>query len=91
MPQLDSRALEKIIQQIHDTLPLRIARPYSWVEDGAYDDCEYYTRLFIHEGFGYYIVSKSWIESPTHNHLLDEWMRAPWGTYPDLPPKPPKK
>ena len=63
---------------------------FSHCEDGAYDDLKSKTRYFIYGGFHYYVISKMWIEDEVGNKRLDPWEQAPWGTYPDIPPKPPK-
>lgn len=90
--QLSEKQIQEIIQHLHNTTQIRSTKNYPWVtEDGAYDSTDQRSRFFIYNGFGYYIISKSWVEDPVQNQRLEEWMRAPWGVYPDLPPKPPKK
>lgn len=86
------------IQSIADAIAEQgVARPestksHAWVlEDGVYDHHEYNLRLFIWNGFAYYIATATWVDDPVANQRLPEWMRLPWGHYPSLPPKPPKK
>jgi hypothetical protein len=90
--QLSKDQIKAVVEEIHQTQFIRTMRSHPWVpEDGAYDFEDHGTRLFIHEGFAYYIASKTWVEDQIANKRLPEWMRAPWGSYPELPPKPPKK
>lgn len=59
---------------------------YKHVPNGAYDDVKGKSRLFIYDGFAYIIISKMWIEEGSHS-TFEDWMKEPWGTYPDLPKK----
>jgi hypothetical protein len=88
--------------QLHELVDIKalclIMRPqkpvtytHYWVQtDGPYDDLKSNTRFFIMNGFAYFSISRLWIDSGDHSRL-DPWMRRPWETYPDLPPKPEKK
>lgn len=81
--------IESLYQKCkRDTPP--ITYWYKHVPNGPYDDVIGKSRLFIYGGFHYIIVSKAWIEEGDHSRL-EGWEKEPWGTYPDLPPKPPKK
>lgn len=53
------------------------------VPNGIYDDVKSKTRFFIYNEFAYYIISKMWVDGDTSR--LDDWMKEPWGTYPQLP------
>lgn len=88
--------------QLHELIDIQAActlmRPnkpvtysHPWVvHNGPYDDLSSKTRYFIVDGFAYFIISKLWVDDGDHSRL-QPWMRKPWGTYPDLPPKPAKK
>ena len=86
-------------QQIKDiTAECLIARPekkttiwYKHAPNGAYDEAETRSRKFIHDGFCYLVATSDWVNDEVANKRLPEWMQAPWGTYPDMPPKPAKK
>lgn len=67
-----------------DELPITFF--YKHVPNGVYDDVKGKSRLFIYGGFSYIIVSRMWIDGGDHSRL-DDWMREPWETYPDLPKK----
>lgn len=94
--QLTPRQIEYIYQDAISSrrqLPDRIN--YKWVnENGVYDithqylDNKFYMREFIYGGKIIHTAMRSWVEDPVANQRLPEWMREPWGTYPDLPPKP---
>lgn len=92
MKQLTQEQIMSIIEDIKATQYIRDRSSHAWVkEDGAYDDEYYLTRNFIWNGFCYLTASKMWVEDSVANLRLPEWMRAPWGSYPSMPPKPPKK
>lgn len=92
MKQLTQEQITSIIEEIKSTQYVRDRSSHPWVtEDGVYDDEYYLTRNFIWNGFCYYTASKMWVDDQEANKRLHEWMRAPWGSYPSMPPKPPKK
>lgn len=83
---------QQIIDEIRDTHYIRKTKTHPWVlEDGPYDYNDHLTRLFIWNGFAYLVASKLWVDDEVANKRLPPWMQAPWGTYPNLPAKPPKK
>lgn len=89
---MNERDKQYVIDGIHSKQFVRTMKTHPWVtEDGPYDYQDHLTRLFIHQGFAYLVASKSWVEDQVANKRLPEWMQAPWGTYPNLPAKPPKK
>lgn len=82
----------EIIDWIKANQYIRISKTHGWVtEDGAYDTSTCKTRMFIYNGFAYLVASKLWVDDVVANKRLPEWMQKPWGSYPDIPPKPPKK
>ena len=97
--QLSSDKIEAIYREYRS----QVANPanrinYRWVsESGVYDVCHeflgnvYRIREFVYKGRICYIANKEWVEDLIQSQRLPDWMRAPWGTYPDLPPKPPKE
>lgn len=90
--QLDNVSMQSIIKYIEETQPIRTYKSHPWViENGAYDYDDHHTRLFIYNGFSYMVASKTWVDDQVANKRLPLWMQKPWGTYPNLPPKPPKK
>ena len=90
--QLSEKEVSDIIAEIKNTQYIRTTKTHPWVtEDGAYDYTDHCTRMFIYNGFSYLVASKMWVDDEVGNKRLPEWMQKPWGTYPNLPPKPPKK
>ena len=65
---------------------------FAWVPDGIYDHREYLVRYVIKDGCvkGQTILSKMWVDSGPPDDVQLE-LKQPWGTFPDVPPKPPKK
>ena len=63
---------------------------FKWVPDGTYDYSEYLVRYVIVEGNATTVISKAWVDLGGHDTLPRE-LRQPWGSFPDFPPKPPKK
>ena len=63
---------------------------FGWVPDGTYDYIEYLVRYRIVDGNATTVITKQWIDEGGPELIAPE-LRLPWGTYPDFPPKPPKK
>lgn len=63
---------------------------FSWVPDGTYDYSEYLVRYVIVDSNPKTVISKDWVDKGGHDTLPKE-LRQPWGSFPDFPPKPPKK
>lgn len=61
--------------------------------DGIFDDINMEIRQKYVRGKVTHTISKMWIESKNPEHLsrLDDWMKLPWTSYPDLPPKQKRK
>jgi hypothetical protein len=92
VPQLTKQQIDVIAAECLEARPEpKTTLWYSHCEDGAYDEQSTLSRKFIYEGFNYLIATKMWVDDQVANKRLPEWMQAPWGTYPDMPPKPPKK
>ena len=62
---------------------------YNWVPDGIYDYSFYKTRFVIIGGDNHFTISKMWLDSGNLGDCHSD-LKLPWGTYPDLPPKPGK-
>ena len=65
-------------------------KQFAWVPDGTYDYNEFFVRYDIVDGNAKTVISKEWVDKGGHD-TLPKKLRAPWGTFPDFPPKPPKK
>ena len=65
-------------------------KQFAWVPDGTYDYREFLTRYLIVDGNSKIVISKQWIDKGGPELIAPE-LRQPWGTFPDFPPKPPKK
>ena len=92
MSQLSQDQINAIIEGIKANQYVRDRKSHAWVtENGAYDYGAHCLRMFMWDGFCYLSASKMWVDDQEKNKRLPEWMRAPWGTYPELPAKPPKK
>lgn len=90
MKQLESAHINEIIEEVKRTQYVRDIPNFPWVkEDGVFDYEDHHCRYFIWNGFGYYVISKVWLDSGGEG--LKDWQKVPWGSYPPLPPKPPKK
>jgi len=63
---------------------------FKWVPDGTYDYSEYLVRYVIVDSNPKTVISKDWVDRGGHDTLPKE-LRQPWGSFPDFPPKPPKK
>ena len=94
--QADAMFSDYLADKAAEGLPDRVN--YSWVDvNGIYDvthtflDLPYLMREFIYDGKIRYHAMKAWVDDPTQVDRLPVLMRAPWGTYPALPPKPPKE
>lgn len=93
--QLDPAKVEEIYgEYISSKTPANRVN-YKWVEEnGVYDithtfhGSSYYTREFVYNKKIVYVANRYWVEDPIANQELPEWMREPWGTYPNLPEKP---
>ncbi len=65
-------------------------KQFGWVPDGTYDYSEYLVRYVIVDGNAKTVMAKEWVDKGGHDTLPRE-LRTPWGSFPDFPPKPPKK
>lgn len=65
-------------------------KQFGWVPDGTYDYSEFLVRYVIVSGNATKVICKAWVDrgGPTD---VDQSLKLKWGTYPDFPPKPPKK
>lgn len=89
MSQLSDELIQKICEQYQ---PKARRINYGWMtETSGCFDCGHGIREFINKGRIVLIANREWVEDPVQNLRLPEWMREPWGTYPNLPPKPPKE
>lgn len=62
---------------------------FPWVPDGVYDSSIYVTRYHVVDGNPSRVITKMWLDEGGPNDVSD-FLKLPWGTYPDMPPKPPK-
>ena len=62
---------------------------FYWVPDGVYDHEAHDCRYVIVDGKPKTVVSKMWLKDGGPDTLPYD-MKIPWGSYPDMPPKPPK-
>lgn len=65
-------------------------KQFKWVPDGTYDYQEYLCRYIIVDGNATVVISKMWVDIGGPNNVSLE-LKQPWGSFPDFPPKPPKK
>jgi hypothetical protein len=63
---------------------------FKWVPDGTYDYSEFLCRYVIVNNNPKIVISKSWVDNGGPNDVSDE-LKQPWGSFPDMPPKPSKK
>ncbi len=60
---------------------------FPWVEDGIYDYLAHNVRHRIKNGNPTHSLTKMWVDQGVPEHLISE-LKQPWGSFPDLPPKP---
>jgi hypothetical protein len=68
------------------------SKQFPWVPNGIYDHRDFNVRYAIKDGCNKSerAISKMWVDQGGPDDVsLD--LKQPWGTYPDMPPKPPKK
>jgi hypothetical protein len=65
-------------------------KQFPWVPDGTYDYTTFLVRYKIIDGNAKTVIAKDWVDKGGPDTVSSD-MRVPWGTYPDFPPKPPKK
>lgn len=67
-------------------------KQFAWAPDGIYDHQENQTRYLVKNGCtkGQKVISRAWVDQGGPDDVSSE-LKQPWGTYPDMPPKPPKK
>jgi hypothetical protein len=63
---------------------------FRWVPDGTYDYSEFLVRYVIVNGNPIIVINKEWVDKGGPTDVSDE-LRQPWGSFPDMPPKPSKK
>jgi hypothetical protein len=63
---------------------------FKWVPDGTYDYTDYLVRYVIKDGNPTVVISKMWVDKGAPDDVSLE-LKQPWGSFPDFPPKPPKK
>lgn len=62
---------------------------FGWVSDGVYDKRDFMIRYQVRDGNPTTVISKSWLDTGGPA-TLDASLRVPFGSYPDMPPKPRK-
>ena len=63
---------------------------FRWVPDGTYDYSEFLCRYVIVNGNPKIVICKHWVDSGGPDDVSEE-LKQSWGSFPDMPPKPPKK
>lgn len=63
---------------------------FKWVPDGTYDALSLFTRYVIVNGKPKTVISDLWLRQGGPDDVHPD-LRRPFGTYPDMPPKPEKK
>ena len=63
---------------------------FAWVPDGIYDHQSLLIRYMLVDGMPKYVMVKSWVDIGGPNEIPEE-LKRPWGSFPDMPPKPDKK
>ena len=63
---------------------------FKWVPDGTYDYSDFLTRYVIVDGNPTVVINKAWVDSGGPINVVPQLKQA-WGSFPDMPPKPPKK
>jgi hypothetical protein len=63
---------------------------FPWAPDGTYDNSSTWTRHVVVNGMPTYTITKAWLDNNGPDDVTAA-LRQPWGSFPDLPPKPDKK
>lgn len=63
---------------------------FAWVPDGTYDYSGTLIRYVVANGMPTITITKQWVDSGGPADVSNE-LRQPWGSFPDMPPKPDKK
>lgn len=63
---------------------------FAWVPDGTYDYSGTLIRHVVVNGMPTVTITKHWVDNGGPKDVSDE-LRLPWGSFPDMPPKPDKK
>jgi hypothetical protein len=63
---------------------------FKWVPDGTYDYSEFLVRYVIVNCNPKIVINKEWVDNGGPHDVSDA-LRQPWGSFPDMPPKPSKK
>lgn len=93
MKQLTEEQIEQIESQVVGKAE-RINYKWMLETSGCFDITheylgnKFHMREFVYKGRIRHLVNKQWVEDPVHNQRLPDWLREPWGTYPNLPEKP---
>lgn len=64
-------------------------KQYHWVPDGIYDHEFYQMRYLLKNGDNHVSISKMWLDNGGPDDCHEE-LKLPWGSYPNIPPKPGK-
>ena len=62
-------------------------KQFGWVSDGIYDHSMYEVRYEVVQGYVMTTISKMWLDNGGPEDATPE-LKLPWGSYPDVPPKP---
>lgn len=65
-------------------------KQFAWVPDGTYDSQNFLVRYCITNGNATKVISKMWLDDGGPADVPSE-LKQQWGSFPDFPPKPPKK
>jgi hypothetical protein len=63
---------------------------FHWVPDGVFDKRDFLVRYQITDGMPVTVISKMWLDQGGPADVVDS-LRQPWGTFPDMPPRPAKR
>ena len=65
-------------------------KQFGWVPDGTYDYSEFLVRYVVVSGNATKVICKDWVDRGGPKDV-NQSLKVKWGSYPDFPPKPPKK
>lgn len=65
-------------------------KQFGWVPDGTYDSSDYLVRYVLADGNATTVISMMWVNEGGPAEV-DDSLKVSWGSFPDFPPKPPKK
>jgi hypothetical protein len=86
-PECGGHYTSYVVDDIVPNPNRHIRKNFHWVPDGIYDYSRYECRYLVKDGYHHVVITKLWLDNGGPDDVSQE-LRLPWGSYPDIPPKP---